>query len=570
MGVKIQTRNGKWLLEGGVRHITKQEDDQKERINTVMASAKRSTQIFGKSARLGASYEQDINDVKRHHAAITADIAVTKDTSLYARYESGKDMIESLDSLNENHAKTLVMGAKNKLTPKLEAYSEYRAKQLGSVDSSETASGIRGTIMVEKGLTVSPTFEVVKVMEGAVLNDAVSASVGIKDIRDADNKKYLRLETRQGKNSDYYALNGNYIKRLDDVWSGFIGEEVRISKPENKSINGSHVLTLGAAQRSRDEGKHNALYLYQWKEERTGENSGDSSKHILSTHQNYQINEDLSLSGRAAGKWQKNQVEGNSSHSDTVLLDAKASFGINDKVDVFARGGIVGSNTFDEQQYSAGIGVNVNIDKNMRVGVAYNTTGFKDKDLDPDKQNKAGIFVSLSLKADENMFDWLDWKRKKNQQEVRAVSIPIPAPHVSVQPSVKRKKVAVAATSKPKRQYINQTLSGNSHFATGSAELSARGQKSLELLANKLKQSQLEKMEVVVIGHTDSVGKAMDNQILSEMRAESVAHYLTQLGLDLMAMEIVGQGEVQPIADNKTHLGRASNRRVNIYIKGVK
>jgi predicted porin len=355
---------------------------------------------------------------------------------LYAKYESGSDFSASLGFNPNTNSDRLVVGAKHKISPSMETYSEYRSQELTGSHSAETATGFRGSVTVEKGLTVTPALEVVKVSKGEMLQDSLAASVSVKDVRDTTNKKYLRAEIRQSENDDYYALEGNYIKRLDDVWSAYAGEKLRINKSDQDGTNGSHELTFGLAQRQRDKGKHNGLYLYQWKERRGAGENADSSTHILSTHQNYRVNEAISISGRVGGKLHTSQIEGRDHHSDTALFDGKASYALNDKVDVYARGGVIASDHFNEQQYSAGIGANMTIDRNLRVGVGYNNSGFNDKDLDPDKQNKDGFFVNLILKADETLFDWLSWKKKKREvmsdNNIKAGYIPMPMPKATV------------------------------------------------------------------------------------------------------------------------------------------
>lgn len=69
---------------------------------------------------------------------------------------------------------------------------------------------------------------------------------------------------------------------------------------------------------------------------------------------------------------------------------------------------------------------------------------------------------------------------------------------------------------------------------------------------------------LLVIGHTDSIGSEAYNQGLSERRAEAVATYLRENGLDSSHLGVEGKGETQPIASNETKEGRAKNRRVEI------
>lgn len=72
--------------------------------------------------------------------------------------------------------------------------------------------------------------------------------------------------------------------------------------------------------------------------------------------------------------------------------------------------------------------------------------------------------------------------------------------------------------------------------------------------------------DILVVGHTDNVGKASYNQGLSERRAQSVRSYALSQGLDGSRVKTQGKGASEPIASNDTDAGRAENRRVEIVI----
>jgi OOP family OmpA-OmpF porin len=73
--------------------------------------------------------------------------------------------------------------------------------------------------------------------------------------------------------------------------------------------------------------------------------------------------------------------------------------------------------------------------------------------------------------------------------------------------------------------------------------------------------------KIIVKGHTDSVGRAEYNQVLSERRANAVRETLVKTyGFDPARIEAVGLGETMPIADNGNFQGRQKNRRVEIVI----
>lgn len=72
--------------------------------------------------------------------------------------------------------------------------------------------------------------------------------------------------------------------------------------------------------------------------------------------------------------------------------------------------------------------------------------------------------------------------------------------------------------------------------------------------------------KISIEGHTDSEGIPERNNPLSERRAQSVAGYLVQAGVDAARLTAVGYGAEQPIADNETAEGRAKNRRIEFEV----
>lgn len=104
------------------------------------------------------------------------------------------------------------------------------------------------------------------------------------------------------------------------------------------------------------------------------------------------------------------------------------------------------------------------------------------------------------------------------------------------------------------------------HFQFDSAKLTAADKTKLDIIATRLKK-EAPGAQLRVSGHTDSVGKDAYNQKLSERRAHSVTDYLVSAGVPRSNfVSVVGAGESQPVADNKTADGRALNRRVEIKI----
>ena len=75
------------------------------------------------------------------------------------------------------------------------------------------------------------------------------------------------------------------------------------------------------------------------------------------------------------------------------------------------------------------------------------------------------------------------------------------------------------------------------------------------------------KAQVLIVGHTDSVGSLEDNTSLSLRRAQMVKDALmSALGVAEGRISIAGAGYMAPIASNLTAAGREKNRRVEVVL----
>jgi OOP family OmpA-OmpF porin len=74
-------------------------------------------------------------------------------------------------------------------------------------------------------------------------------------------------------------------------------------------------------------------------------------------------------------------------------------------------------------------------------------------------------------------------------------------------------------------------------------------------------------INVEVAGHTDSDGDPVVNGTLSLARALVVRDYLIGVGVSPSRIRAHGYGDTEPLADNATEAGRATNRRVELRVK---
>lgn len=101
-------------------------------------------------------------------------------------------------------------------------------------------------------------------------------------------------------------------------------------------------------------------------------------------------------------------------------------------------------------------------------------------------------------------------------------------------------------------------------FATGKAEIQPNFASTLNQLAGSFRS--FPDSDLIVTGHTDSVGSYEANEVLSQRRAQSVANFLKGNGVQSGRVEVIGAGSSLPVASNDTAEGRAQNRRVEIKL----
>lgn len=104
----------------------------------------------------------------------------------------------------------------------------------------------------------------------------------------------------------------------------------------------------------------------------------------------------------------------------------------------------------------------------------------------------------------------------------------------------------------------------NIQFANNSYEIPSAGFIELEKLKQVLTENPTLKVEIS--GHTDNVGKAEDNMVLSTNRAKAIVEWLVRNGIDAGRLSYKGYGATKPVAGNDTEEGRAQNRRTTFTV----
>lgn len=103
------------------------------------------------------------------------------------------------------------------------------------------------------------------------------------------------------------------------------------------------------------------------------------------------------------------------------------------------------------------------------------------------------------------------------------------------------------------------------YFSRGSDELTEESKGELARMLAELRLRSAP--DILVIGHTDRVGKEEDNDRLSLARAERVRQSLVAQGIAAELIRASGRGEREPVVPTADGVDEPRNRRVEINVR---
>jgi outer membrane protein OmpA-like peptidoglycan-associated protein len=103
------------------------------------------------------------------------------------------------------------------------------------------------------------------------------------------------------------------------------------------------------------------------------------------------------------------------------------------------------------------------------------------------------------------------------------------------------------------------------YFLEGKDELTPESKAELDKVFSEIKRRPLP--DIVVIGHTDSVGTTVFNDRLSLARAERLRESLIGLGIPASRIQAAGRGEREPLVPTEDNVAEPRNRRVEINVR---
>lgn len=103
------------------------------------------------------------------------------------------------------------------------------------------------------------------------------------------------------------------------------------------------------------------------------------------------------------------------------------------------------------------------------------------------------------------------------------------------------------------------------YFVIGSDELTDESKAELPKVLGALRDRPVP--DVLVVGHTDTMGETLGNDRLSAQRAERMKLHLVEIGIPADRIQVAGRGERELLVPTADNVDEPRNRRVEIIVR---
>jgi len=365
-------------------------------------------------ASVFVEYEQDVRDSTRRVLALGGDYYFAGKARVYARHEA----ISSLDSrfgLNDTERRhNTVVGVDTEYVENGRLFSEYRMRDAIAGREAEAAMGLRNFWDLGAGVRVNASFERVQTLRGLQEQnvDATAVSLGFDYTGNPLWKMSTRFEARRSDANDSLLNSIGLGRKLSRGWVMLVRNIFTLNRERASGDNRiDDRLQLGFAYRSTDSGRFNAMARYELDYSADDLNQERAVAHIVSLHMAYRPIENVTVSGRYAGKRKKQSVPltATTSYDYTIthLLALRTTYDISERWDV----GLSGSAMFNGDAIDYGFGAEVGflLHANLWLSAGYNVFGYEaDGLVDTNDYTNKGWYFNFRYKFDETLFSGRD------------------------------------------------------------------------------------------------------------------------------------------------------------------
>jgi predicted porin len=359
-----------------------------------------------KNASLYGEYENDLVETQNRMVAVGGEYQFRPKTRLYARHEF-LDSIQSPYELNRfQERNTTVVGLDTEYMKNGQSFNEYRMRDAMTGREAEAAMGLRNQWPIADGIRANTTLERVNPVIGSEQNEATAVTGAIEYTRNPNWKGTARLELRDATANNSLLNTFGYARKISRDWT-FLGRSI-VYLVDSETPSGHDTVQArfqaGMAWRQTQTDRWNALLKYEFKiEDGVAFTSSmlDRKVNILSLHANYQPDAPWQISGHYAGKVAFEDLSGSRDVYSAHLLAFRVTYDITKRFDIGINSAVLYSPDPGSAQFALGPEIGFTVAKNLRIGLGYNFTGFRDRDLGAEDYTQQGVYLALRLKFDE-------------------------------------------------------------------------------------------------------------------------------------------------------------------------
>ena len=407
-------------VETGYRYVSEDRSDPgQEDLTSQMAYAGVSGNI---TKKLGAAL--------KHEQVLTSDESTeypTKTTAElnYQITETLKGRLAHEFQQGGEKRNATVLGLESRVTKDTTLSSRYQIEDTISGERAQAVIGLNNKWQPKKGLTLNTRAERIQFLDG---EDDSAAGTAL-----AFAAEYLRSEKVKGTGRYELRLGEHETTNLFSLGAAIEMAEglsllPKVSLWESDKDQGKNSLydaLVGLAYRPKGEPSIQLLHSFRFKlEEASGGGTETENKSLISsTELSHRLSRKWLLTGKYAGKYAWESLDGESFTSYTDLILAGATYDLTDRWDVGVQGKLM--NQYDAGMHSLGAVVKTGyrVYKNLYAALGYNFSRMNDSDLSGSNYQSHGPFLELKMKFDEDTL---------KLSEKTAASLPPPADNVVV------------------------------------------------------------------------------------------------------------------------------------------
>jgi hypothetical protein len=376
----------------------------------------------GERLVLGAEVEGSVEGDRRRRVALGGDWLLTERSKLYARWERQSGWVQ-LAGVSDRGASAsqFVFGVDSTFLADTQLFSEYRLRDAIGGRDLQLASGIRQAFDLAEGWRANVGVEHLKVLSGATAT-ASAVTAGLDWTADPLWRASTRVEFRRSGDVEATAENERFdtvlwqvlvARKLDRDWTLLARDHLLKTDYATRGGVLQNRAQLGLAYRDTDTNRVNALAKLEHKLEKDASDAAagelKTSAWIVSAHADWHPSRPWWLTGRLAGKWQRDRFEQGVEDSFRArLVSGRVVYDLTEHWDL----GVMAAAMFGQRgarQHALGAEVGYLLRQNLWLSAGVNAAGFAgDADLTGYEYTRKGAYLRLRFKFDETLFKGRD------------------------------------------------------------------------------------------------------------------------------------------------------------------